>query len=170
MRATAVAALVGAVACAGPGSGPAHETGLLPARWTPAAGPSVEVPFSFEAGGSSAGELFTTLGAGGERFRGRYLLLEESTAGHLVTQVYDGWSAPEWSVWEREPDGGWTAEATSYGDFARFYTGRVVAYLPGSAGHAMRCRFSLSRPGDGFLGGGTGECQTSDGGRVDLAF
>jgi len=62
------------------------------------------------------------------------------------------------------------AEATTYGDFANFYTGGVVAYLPGSEGHAMRCRFTVNQPSGGFLDGGTGECQTSDGSTLDLNF
>ncbi len=158
------------VGCAGAGTALPRETGMLPARWTAPDGRSEEVPFSFDAEGSSTGQLFTTLGRGGEHFRGSYVLLEQSTQGHLVTEVYEGWSTPEWTVWEKEPDGHWTAEATTFGDFASFYTGRVVAYLPGSEGHAMRCRFTLSRPGEGFLAGGRGECQTSDGGAVDLTF
>lgn len=170
-RRSAVAVmLAGIVGCAGVGSGPATETGMLPARWTAADGRSEEVPFSFDAEGDSSGLLFTTLGAGGEHFRGNYVLLQQSTQGHLVTEVYDGWSTPEWNVWEKEPDGHWTAEAASYGGFAHFYTGRVVAYLPGSLGHAMRCRFTLKQPSGGFLAGGTGECQTSDRSAVDLSF
>ena len=167
---TLAVVLMGILGCAGAGSGPSRETGMLPAHWTAADDRSEAVPFSFEAEGSSTGLLFTTLGAGGELFRGSYVLLQESTQGHLVTAVYDGWSTPEWSLWQKQPDGHWTAEATSYGDFAHFYTGKVVAYLPGSEGHAMRCRFTLNRPSGGFLEGGTGECQTSDGSRVDLEF
>jgi hypothetical protein len=146
------------------------SSGMLPALWTPPDESSREVPFAFEGEGAGTGMLFTTLGRGGEHFRGRYVLLEDSTEGHLVTAVYDGWSAPEWNIWEKEPDGQWTAEATSYGDFADFYTGRVVAYLPGSEGHAMRCRFTLNEPQGGFLKGGKGECQTTRGSRLDLEF
>ena len=143
---------------------------MLPARWTASGGSSQDVPFSFDARGDGTGLLFATLGPGGEAFRGHYVLLQHATAGGLVTEVQDGWSAPEWTVWEKTPDGQWMAEATSDGDFAHFYTGRVVAYLPGDAGHAMRCRFVLEQPDEGFLAGGKGECQTSDGGRVDLEF
>ena len=64
----------------------------------------------------------------------------------------------------------WVAEAKSYGDFAHFYTGKVVATLKGSEGHAMRCRLSLPRPAEGLLGGGEGTCQTTDGSRIDLEF
>ena len=163
--------VIALLACTGNPAPPRPtSTGMLPARWMPAEGPSQEVPFSFEGEGTSEGLLFTTLGKGGEHFRGRYVLLEQSTQGHLVTEVYDGWSTPEWNVWKKEPDGHWTATATTFGDFANFYTGKVVAYLPGNEGHAMRCRFTLTRPQGGFLAGGTGECQTSDGSTVALQF
>jgi len=142
----------------------------LPARWATAEGRSLDVPFTFEAESASAGVLFTTLGPGGESFRGSYVLLQDATAGHVVTAIYDGWSAPEWELWEKQPDGQWMAEATRFGDFANFYTGQVLAYLSGSRGDAMRCRFRLGNPDAGFLGGGAGECQASDGGRVDLDF
>jgi len=171
---TALIATV-ALVWAGCASGPPAptSTGMLPARWTPAGGSresSEEVPFTFDGEGTSTGLLSTTLGRGGEHFRGSYVLLQESTQGHVVTAVYDGWSTPEWDLWEKDPDGQWTAMATSFGDFADFYTGKVVAYLPGSKGHAMRCRFTLNQPEAGFVEGGTGECQTSDGGAVALEF
>lgn len=162
-------ALLAWTACSGTPSSPT-STGMLAARWIPLEGPSQEVPFSFEGEGTSTGFLFTTLGKGGEHFRGSYVLLQESTQGHLVTAIYDGWSTPEWNLWEKEPDGHWTAKATTYGEFADFYTGKVVAYLPGSRGDAMRCRITLNQPEGGFLTGGSGACQTTSGSRVDLDF
>jgi len=73
-------------------------------------------------------------------------------------------------MWEHGPDGGWIATGTSYGDFAHFYTGRVVATLTGSEQHSMRCQFTLKAPETGLLAGGAGECQISDRGRVQLQF
>jgi len=143
---------------------------MLPARWTPPGGRSQEVPFSFEAENSKTGMMFTTLGKGGEHFRGFYVRVEQSTKGYLVTEVYNGWSSPEWEVWQHDPDGNWTATAKSFGDFAHFYTGKVVATLNGSEKHSMRCRFTLANPQASLLRGGKGECQVSDGGRVDLDF
>ena len=87
-----------------------------------------------------------------------------------MTGVFDGWSSPEWDLWEQQPGGRWIATATSYGDFAHVYTGKVVAYMPGSEGHAMRCRLTLKRPQTGSVAGGRGECQTSDGSKVALDF
>ena len=152
------------------GGQPAIQTGMLRARWTAPDGRTLAVPASFEAESSERGMIFTTLGQGGEHFRGVYVRVEKSTKGHLVTEVYDGFSAPEWQVWNHDPDGDWTATATSYGDFAHFYTGRVLASLSGSEGHSMRCRFDLNVPLAGLSEGGTGECQVSDGGTLALSF
>lgn len=142
---------------------------MLPARWTDAQGQSREVPFSFEARGPG-GEMFTTLGRGGEHFRGPFVHVRASTQGEVITEVYDGWSSPEWEAWQHEPDGDWVATATSFGEFAHFYTGRVVATLQGSEGHAMRCRLTLTNPHADLLESGHGTCQISDGGRLDLEF
>lgn len=161
-------ALACLLSCAsGPGT---HAKGMLPARWTAADGTSQEVPFSYESQSDTHGVMYATLGKGGEHFRGSYVRVEKSTKGHLVTAVYDGWSSPEWQVWEHDPDGEWTATATSYGDFAHFYSGKVVATLTGSEHHLMRCHFTLKAPEAGLLGGGEGECQISDRGRVHLQF
>lgn len=145
-------------------------TGMLPARWTPADGQGLEVPFSFEATSASAGTMSTTLGKGGEHFHGSYVRLEKSTKGHLVTAVFNGWSGPEWEMWQHDADGHWTATGVSYGEFARFYTGKVVSTLRGSEGSAMRCQLSLKAPQNGLLGGGSGSCQISDGGKIALEF
>lgn len=45
-----------------------------------------------------------------------------------------------------------------------------MATLNGGEKHAMRCRFTLKEPQAGLLRGGKGECQFSDGGRVELDF
>jgi hypothetical protein len=146
------------------------KTGMLPAQWTPASGTSRPVPFSFEAESPSHGTMSTTLGAAGEQFHGPYVRVEKSSRGHLVTAVYDGWSSPEWQMWTAEPDGGWTETGVSVGEFAAFYTGKVVATLSGGRGHSMRCQLSLNDPEGGLLGGGSGRCQVSDGGSLSLEF
>lgn len=144
--------------------------GMLAARWIPPDGVSQEVPFSFESQSDTHGLMFSTLGKGGEHFQGPYVRVEKSTKGHLLVEVFNGWSSPEWEELQHDPDGDWTATATTYGDFANFYTGKVVATLTGSEGHLMRCRFSLTSPDAGLLGGGEGDCQVSDLGSVRLRF
>jgi len=146
------------------------KTGMLPARWTPPKGQPEPVPFSFEAKSASTGTMFTTLGKGGERFHGSYVRVEKSSKDHLVTAIYNGWSSPEWEMWQHDPDGQWTATGVSIGDFARFYTGKVVAVLNSKDGRSMRCQLTLKQPQVGLLGGGSGACQVSDGGRLALTF
>jgi len=164
-------AVVGLFGCSGnlPTAEP-RDTGMLPARWTAPDGRSQEVPFSFEVESAKSGLLMTTLGKGGEHFRGPYVRVEKSTEGHLVTEVYNGWSGPEWEVWHHDADGRWTETAKSFGEFANFYTGKVVATLNGNDDDVMRCRFTLADPEGGWSHGGTGECQVSDGARVELNF
>jgi hypothetical protein len=152
-----------------------RPTGLLPARWTPPqAGDaaSQEVPFSFESFGGDEGQgrMETTLGDGGEHFAGDYLRIQQSTKGDLVTAMSVGWSGPEWQLWKPNGEGGWIQEGVSVGEFADFYTGKVVAKLRGDRGNAMRCHFTLKDPGAGLLEGGTGRCQVTDGGKLELAF
>ncbi len=146
------------------------KTGMLPARWTPPKGPAQDVPFGFEAQTSSTGTMDTTLGKGGPHFHGSYVRVEKSTKGELVTAIYNGWSSPEWEVWKHDPDGQWTATGVSIGDFAHFYTGKVVATLSSGNGSSMRCQFTLTEPQRGLLAGGSGACQISDGGRLALTF
>lgn len=163
--------LIAALGCAGADLGDAaHETGMLPARWTGPNGHSQEVPFSFEASNAKMGKMYTTLGKGGEHFQGIYVRVEASTKGHLVTEVYNGWSSPEWEIWQKDADGHWTATAKSFGEFAHFYTGKIVASLRGNQGHQMRCRFTLTNPQADLLRDGTGECQITNGERIDLNF
>jgi hypothetical protein len=172
LRCALAVGLVGLFSCGGsaPSAEKIRDSGMLPARWSAPDGRSEEVPFSFEVENAETGLLSTTLGKGGERFRGPYVRVERSTQGELVTEVYNGWSSPEWEVWHHDADGHWTATAKSFGDFADFFTGKVVATLSGSENHAMRCQFTLTNPPGGWLHGGTGECQVSDGARVDLDF
>lgn len=161
--------LVAVLACIG---SPPRERGMLEATWTPKDGLGMTVPFSYESDrpDHNRGEMFTTLGRGGAHLHGPYTLVEQSTKGHLVTEVYNGFGAPEWATWDHDAQGHWTATNVSFGDFAHFYTGQVVASLRSQSGLAMRCRLQLNRPDRGLLEGGTGHCQLSDGGTVDLSF
>ncbi len=110
------------------------------------------------------------LGKAGEFFRGRYVRVEQSTKGHLVTTVYEGFSGPEWEIWGHDSEGHWTATGVSFGEFAHFYTRRVLATLKGDRDDSMRCQFTLREPPEGLLRGGVGRCQISDGGHIHLEF
>jgi hypothetical protein len=156
------------VALAGCQSAP--QRGMMEARWIAPDGHSEIVPFSFESVTSEHGGLITTLGRGGEHYAGPYVLVESSTQGKLVTEVWNGVSSPEWTVWQHDPDGTWHAEGISFGAFAHFYTGKAVASMQGNRGHKMRCQLHLDQPARGPLAGGTGKCQTTAGDRVELSF
>jgi hypothetical protein len=147
-----------------------QQHGMMEARWAPLDGPSEMVPFSFDTISGQRGELYTTLGRGGEHYVGPYVLVEQSTQGKLVTEVWNGMSSPEWAVWEHDSEGHWHATGVSYGAFAHFYTGKAVALLKGNRGDMMRCQLHLDEPQRGPLAGGTGRCQTTVGDRVDLSF
>lgn len=149
---------------------PDNKSGMLPARWLPAEGPGQDVPFHFESKTSTEGTMSTKLGGAGEQFHGRYVRLEEASKGEVVTTIYDGWSGPQWEVWQHDANGNWTAAATSIGGFARFYSGKVVAILAGDRGSSMRCQMSLKEPQVGLAGGGEGNCQISSGGLLRLVF
>lgn len=159
-----------ALACASP---PKRESGLLEAKWTSKDGTVLTIPFSYETDvpDHSRGEMFTTLGPSGPTLRGPYVRVEPSAQGGMVAEVYDGFGAPEWELWDHDPGGGWTEAGVAYGDFATFYTGKVVASLRAvDGGLAMRCQLDLNEPERGLLEGGRGTCQVSDGGDVELSF
>ena len=76
-------------------------------------------------------------------------------------------SAPGWGGWDGNLGNG------IYSDFAAFernYTGKVVAGLSSEDGHAIRCKFRVAEPQVGFISGGTGICQISLGGHIQLHF
>jgi hypothetical protein len=46
----------------------------------------------------------------------------------------------------------------------------MVSTLEGDRGSSMLCRFRLNEPGVGPHGGGTGTCELSQGGEIELTF
>ncbi|MEE9606094.1 MAG: hypothetical protein V3U03_00035 [Myxococcota bacterium] len=143
---------------------------MVEARWTAPDGRTENVPFSYESKSVRYGWMFTTLGRGGEHYEGTYVRAVKAATGQLVAEIYQGWSQPEWETWERAPDGLWEATGKSLDQFADFYTGKVVAFLSGRTSGSMRCVLQLNEPLVGLLRGGSGTCQVSDGGRIDLDF
>lgn len=148
------------------------KTGMLAARWTPpeGQGETRQVPFSYDVTKKSRGTMSTTLGKGGERFHGGYVRLEHGSRDPFVDNVYEGWAIPDWAVFGPDGGAGWVATGVSWTEFARLYTGQVVASLEGDRGHHMRCKLELYAPQAGLAGGGKGACQVSDGGTLELSF
>jgi hypothetical protein len=145
---------------------------MMRARYTPPGGSPEAIPFTYESQDAdrSSGVMVATLGRGGAHLRGPYTRVEASTQGQLVTEVWDGFGAPEWNTWTHDAQGNWVATGAAFGEFAHFYTGKVVAYLKSPDGPKMRCQIELNEPAEGLLGGGSGSCQVSNGGRVELSW
>ena len=70
------------------------QTGIMAAQWTPPAKsdiPVQTVTIAWESDTSTTGQMTFTLGRGGQRYVGSYLLLE-NTESHLEAQpLYDIW-------------------------------------------------------------------------------
>ncbi len=137
-------------------------------RWTPQSEPTEPVTFSWESAGSSHGAMHTTLGPGGERFRGSFVRVTSEAKSELVTSVYSAWGSGVWNTVEWGP--GWGGEEVTYAGFVKQYSGQVVATLFGDKGDSMRCRFTVSEPLQGLVAGGVGQCQVSNGGKIDVEF
>jgi len=163
------AALILVLACASETrpKAPAEE-GMMSARWTPSGGVTQSVPISWESSSSSHGTMHATLGKGGEHFNGKYVRIELGQPKAVVTNIYTDWNSEIWNgyVWDPVVEG----EVLDYDVFVNHYSGKVLATLFGDRGNSMRCRFTLQDPERGLLQGGVGECQVSDGGKLDVEF
>lgn len=112
----------------------------------------------FGAGGTMNVELPT-----GEYFTGRYLQITDDMTADTFGPGWMGWGpwGPGWSDWGGGAD---------YATFVQNYSGKVVATLFGDRKNTMRCRFQLANPPDGMAGGGVGECQVTNGDKIQAQF
>ena len=156
------------------------QTGILPGRWIRAGQPVVPITMGWESKSVSheMGDMIVTLPSG-ERFHGAFVRLVDGVKVENRMAVYNAWSlAGAWPVgvgvgyyglpgsW-----GGWGPAV--YPDFASFeknYTGRIVGGLSSPKGNAIRCKFRVNDPQQGFLSGGSGACQVSLGGHILVRF
>lgn len=118
--------------------------------------------------GALSGPIEATL-PDGETFTGRYHEITTTTTVQGMGGVYGAWYGGPWMG----PRWYWGGAWPYYGstdEFVTHYSGRVVALLHGSRDRDMRCRFELEDGARGMKGGGTGECQLSDGGRITSIF
>jgi hypothetical protein len=144
------------VACSseGTGSGELKPTSPAPAE---KAGP---VHFSWKSDGSSVTR--GTMSAKVENtgvFQGKYMqITSEADASDTNAYFSDTWY-PGWRGWD-----GWGSGGP---EFVTNYSGRVIAVLRSDKGESMRCRFQLAEPSSGPAGGGIGECELSDGNKVN---
>jgi len=96
----------------------------------------------------------------GTEYSGRCFEVIDTASGADYAVLWEGW--PEhWGEW---PEDGPVVEISDWPTFVKIYTGRVIASLESSDGtKRLRCRFHLDKPREGLVGGGTGECQASNG-------
>ena len=100
-----------------------------------------------------------------ESFSGKYVHITSTSTVDVTPPVF--WDR-SWAVWGPF-DSPWY-DGTDFPTFVRSYSGKVVARLFGDRGDTMRCRFRLSVPERGMLGGGVGDCQVSHGGQLAAQF
>ena len=156
------------VACAS-----ARRTGIMVAEWNPppkSDESTQKVMIAWESESSLTGSMTFTLGPGGQRYVGQYLLLEK-TVSHMATQpFYDAWDSASFRGWGAGGIDPWFEPGWGMSVWVNHYDGRVVSTLQGNRGGSARCHFTLKQTNLGVAGGGTGQCQVSDGGLLDVTF
>lgn len=147
------------------------ETGIMAGRLEEPGKPPLPVTFTFDSDTYSheGGNLHATL-PDGERFYGNYLRISNGTETRWIEPIYTGFGQPVWEGVGFGPGGAWeyAGAGAPLVDFQKHYTGQVLASLGGNRGTQMRCRFHLVDPQQGLLGGGTGECQVSNGATIQV--
>ena len=127
------------------------------------------VSFTWESEpGVPAGTIDTTL-PDGEAFTGHYHEIMSTTEVSALDGFYELWYGGVWA----EPRWVWGGDWPYYEsdtEFITYYTGRVMAILDGDKGTSMRCNFQLDEPSRGMKGGGSGDCQLSNGDRITAIF
>jgi hypothetical protein len=149
------------------------QTGILAADWTPPQGsglPEQRVTIAWESGTPTTGNMTFTLGRGGQRYIGSYLLIEQTTSHVSVQPLYNIWDTGSFNHWSAPGVGPWFEPGWAMSTWMEHYDGRVVVGLHGNRDGNARCHFRLSNTEVGMPGGGTGECQVDDGGSLDVRF
>jgi hypothetical protein len=127
------------------------------------------VVFTWKSGNESlSGHMETTLPTG-EKFKGEYHEITTTIPVGQLSDFYGAWYGGPW-VGDRWNWGGDWPYYDSADAYITHYTGKVVARLKGDRGDEMRCRFTLVDREAGIQGGGSGECQISNGERVTAKF
>jgi hypothetical protein len=102
----------------------------------------------------------------GTRYSGRYFEVVRTADARIYAPAWEGWS-PYWSGW-LVPGYAGPMRELDWAGFAEIYTGHVIANLKtADPNQRMRCRFNIDRPREGLLGGGVGDCQLSNGERIE---
>ncbi len=131
------------------------------------------VHFNWTSSDGVSGTMSATL-ADGNIYTGAYFQITDNTTADTLGPLWDGWGpglgygvgydgnfGPDFGGW-----GDWNSGP----EFITHYTGRVVANLTDPTGKHIRCKFQLAHPSNGLAGGGSGECQLSQGKTIDASF
>jgi hypothetical protein len=100
-------------------------------------------------------------------YQGRFFQITSQTQRNTLAPLWIGWDDGwgDWPYW-----GGPNAYGYDGTQFITHYSGKVVATLTDTEGDRMRCRFVLSSPASGMVGGGQGECQIAGGRKINAMF
>ncbi len=147
--------LVSVAGCATSGGG----SGLLVSPGKP---DGESVAFLWRASPDVTNGTIRAILADGREFSGNFMQVSSTTQTEQLTPYWSSWGSPWY---------GWGGPGMAYSDsgFVRHYSGRVIAQLQGPDGVHMRCFFTLARPEDGPQSGGQGNCEMSNGERIDYA-
>lgn len=160
--------LIACLACA---SRP--EAGIMEADWTPPEDSGIaqqRVTIAWESRKPTVGSMTFTLGRGGQRYVGSYLLLEQNRSEVQAEPLYQIWQSASFETWSATGANPWFVPGWDLDVWIQHYDGRVVVGLHGNSGGSARCHFTLADTDVGIPGGGTGECQVSDGGHMAVRF
>jgi len=102
----------------------------------------------------------------GERFAGTYQVL---TPGISRASLEPTWTGEATAEAQGDIDDSFWGAAQDPA-FVKRYENHAIATLRGERGTTMLCRFKLDAGGAGMGGGGSGECQTSKGGKITAQF
>ncbi len=118
-----------------------------------------------DAADPDRGQISGTL-PDGTHYSGRYFEVIKTAEADVYGPAWEGWS-PYWSGWMvRGYDG--PSTALDWPGFVQVYTGRVIANLKSDDQTVrLRCRFAIDDPRAGLVGGGTGDCQLSNGEAIE---
>jgi hypothetical protein len=162
---------------------PEPKRGMLTGDWSKPGKEGTEViKLSYASNENVGGTINVTLGADGEHFRGEFVRISKESQGKPIAgRVVSAWG----TVWDdyspSKAEDPWlqnraassrSGEAGPGWDFylRTHYSGRVIAFLSGNRDHTMRCRMELLNPAEGITGGGSGECQVSEGSTIKIRF
>jgi hypothetical protein len=140
-------------------------TGFIDGRLSSSGNPPTPVSFVYKSEAFGDGGTLNVTLPGGESFSGKYTQVTSTSTADVVHPVF--WD-PIWDDWG--PFGNPWYPGADFSTFVKNYSGKVVATLFGDRDDTMRCRFRLSSPESGMRGGGVGECQLSNGAKIDATF